>query len=322
MTFNQEVDNSEIFIEIYEKNPHKIYIITSKQVFTIYSENPFTSDTSDFCNKTPEENESFSYTMEENVLISKIGDDVFKINFTDIKIKPCAQIIGEINYISVKICQVTIKTDVMVFEIKKGGSGGFEENINEGNIIGKTIAYWVKNPNAIDYGHPLYTFYDDYNEIIFEIYYEANDYSESEDSDSDSDDDFYDSKEYFDFDTYYNGDKDTIVTYSADKFSDEPTFGRVKYWKSEYGDIVIKTTHAIITFTGSMDDDGRISNCTPSIPNNFDNIIGEIIEEIEHVKRLEWHIITAEKRYKIKLDNEYEAPYTRYYLEYESNFFK
>lgn len=98
MTFYQEV-----------KNPRKIYIITSKQIFTIYSDNPFNS----------EENGSFSFTMDKNVLISKIGSDVFKITFTDIKIIPCAQIIREINYINVKFSQVTIKTDVMVFEIRK-----------------------------------------------------------------------------------------------------------------------------------------------------------------------------------------------------------
>lgn len=315
----ESIENPEIFIEMYEHGFYKIQIITNKCVIIVYNHNGFTPETSDFYNKTIEKNQPIIVTVNKNTIITTIGNDVFKTTFTDIEIIPCAQIIGEVDYIEVKFRKVTIKTDVIVFEIRKGGPGGFCAYLDEDETIGKTIAYWVKNPDAINNGEPLYTFYDNSNEKIFEINYDADYYSES-DSDSESESDFYDSKEYFDND--YDEKADTIVTYPVDKFSDEFNFGKVKHWKSEYGKLVIKTTCSTIIFSGSMDDDGKVSYRTPNTSEDFDNIIGEIIVSIVHVKHIEYHIITSENRYKVTVDNEFQAAYTHYDLEYEYSFFK
>lgn len=38
---------------------------------------------------------------------------------------------GDIDYINITLRRVIIKTDVMVFEIRKGGEGGFQDDINK-----------------------------------------------------------------------------------------------------------------------------------------------------------------------------------------------
>lgn len=145
------IKGTEFFMEInsiFQNNISEgiVKITTNKQKITLQTKQRITYDTE------PKEGDNISFIINENNLIVNFEKDdgsiqSFKVEFSNIKIKTFAEIIGKVDYVEVNFRKVIIKTDQIVFEISKGGFGGFTTYDNEDDLIGEKIAYWTKKKN-------------------------------------------------------------------------------------------------------------------------------------------------------------------------------